>query len=213
MSGKEMSDIQFESTAIAAHAWIEDAVPDTKPKTPDVVRAELYAGDGIAAFDDNGEPAGYVARFKFHDLGGILLAGAGGVLVTLRRVPHFGIQSLVVNPDKQGNGLGRRLIRAAEAAAVREVTEKGDAYDHLPDFKIALVSAVAAQASIKSFHDNGFRPNASKTIAKAHRYSDFRPLAEKKQFVHKWVGVPTAPGNRNADEANSLGPSVILEKR
>jgi ribosomal protein S18 acetylase RimI-like enzyme len=91
--------------------------------------------------------ADYAVALAEHDFD-LLVDGDAivGVLETLHQPDHLWIENIAVHPDRQGQGLGRRLLEWAERRA--EVAGTGE---------IRLLTNEAFEANVKLYKNAGYR--------------------------------------------------------
>ena len=175
-----LTGTEIDAAAMAVSCLLAQS-PYTKPIPAEQIAAEIDDGEGMAALDSSGMPAGYVALRPFDLLTNFVLATADAEPLMEARVAHFGLGSLVVHPDARGRGLGTILLNTALLAA------RSQLYTTEVTANFAIVSAVAAPTSQKLFADSGFWQTDNPAIASAHGYSPRDPLPATKQLTHKIV--------------------------
>ncbi|HEY1835362.1 MAG TPA: GNAT family N-acetyltransferase [Candidatus Saccharimonadales bacterium] len=184
-----ISDERIVRTA-AVFATLLRVESHTKKVPVQQIITELWDDTGIPAYDEQGNPAGYVAN-RFTGLLGEAVLVPGDVPLTERRVPHFCIGSLIVAPADRGQGLASTLVNTAL------MTARGRWYSGLHALcaadepaAVGVASAVATSgASRRLFADNGFWPTDSVEIAAAHGYDDNDPLPRTKLLMNRTVAL------------------------
>ncbi len=160
-TGAGMPFADLTGAAREVSEWLTQAPCSINKSLGDIL---AYVVAGEANFLSRGEQQlGFFALVNFEDPAYAALDDEEMPL--LWSMPHYGIRSLIVDPQEQGNGFGRLLI--GEACMVAG----GRTLVNAPGERLSLVSAIATESSMIAFAKAGFTLNGSSKVAEAHGYT------------------------------------------
>lgn len=146
VSGKALDNL--EACACYVSSWLAAGAPNTKPKSATVLIAEAVNSNYAIR---ESHAIGHIAVKLQQGAFELTIGSAGRHGSTIYKpVPHYTIESLVVEPGQQGLGVGSMLMKSAIAAITSQLheVEGGDS--------TAVVSALACDASWPLFKSQGF---------------------------------------------------------
>ncbi len=113
--------VEVEVTAVAAASDVEAVRPATKADVPAIralVRAAYAKWVPVIGREPVPMTADYARAVRLHRFDLMERDGALAALVeTIPRADHLWVENLAVSPDHHGRGLGRAMLRRAEAVA------------------------------------------------------------------------------------------------
>lgn len=151
MAGEALPQLKIVTAAQDVSDWLAASTPNTKPKSAETLVKN--ANESMYAFYD-GHTVGHVALKLWPEPASVVVGNERGSLVWWH-LPHYGIESLVINPKVRGFGIGKLLLGKLCTYISGELIPQlpvNRSYGHAA----VLASTVTCDASLPLFLGQGF---------------------------------------------------------